>query len=484
LIAVWHGYALLLLCVGSLFGATFFAVESAFPAPILARLAFGVKVLLLLSPILVLSGRSTWFHPLVFIAFWAFAYELPPETQLMWNGLSSHVGLPGVSASESNQLLELKFGLDILAICCTYAGFLLLGRAALTIRLEHGSARILVPKTLLLILPALAGIFMLIRAAGSIHALALQRGLVDSERLTAQIGAHWHALATSSVPAVLFFAALHKRPARSPVLWMLLVFSTSAQFLVTGSRGGTLAIPILLLLVLFARSRRVPAMRVLVFAVVALIAVSVMHEFRNRSSAITEVSDFRSDKSVSERLRESVDNVLEYSTDASGLYPLLYSVPKHEPLQWGRTYLAIPAAPIPRAIWPQKPEGGGRAIATRFFNDPETTIPPTPVGEAFWNFHVVGVASIFLLWGMLLRLLWNVAINSAHSAPGVVILYLLTIYKLRPMTEVVYQWGLAFVPAVLMLVLLVGPLRFRRRVRPASEPDSTSQLVLRPGGYS
>lgn len=275
--------------------------------------------------------------------------------------------------------------------------------------------------------------------------------------------------------------ALHRRPHKSLAFWLFLLYAVVSRFLVTGSKGGTLSIVILVFLILFGRAGRVRILVVVAFGIGALIAASWMQDFRQQSRQLSSITGFEDEKSIAERIGDTVDHLVKYSADSSGIYPLLYYVPDRDPLRWGATYLAIPAAPIPRAFWSGKPHASGKTIALRYYGTDNNTIPATAVGEAYWNFHIPGVIVIFALWGIFLRWVWNITKASMRTAPGVAVIYLLTIYSLEPFTESVYRWMHATVPAVLILLLLTGYLRVSITNRRSQCADRSAPTFSRTG---
>lgn len=74
------------------------------------------------------------------------------------------------------------------------------------------------------------------------------------------------------------------------------------------------------------------------------------------------------------------------------------------PLQWGSTYLPIFTYPIPRAVWPGKPLGGGNAWFTQkyfpvFYGTQKIETSISLIGESLVNFGIAGVALIMLAFG-------------------------------------------------------------------------------------
>lgn len=81
------------------------------------------------------------------------------------------------------------------------------------------------------------------------------------------------------------------------------------------------------------------------------------------------------------------------------------------PLQWGSTYLPIFTYPIPRAVWPEKPLGGGNAWFTQkyfpvFYGKQKIETSISLIGESLVNFGLAGVALVMLAFGFALSWLY------------------------------------------------------------------------------
>ena len=120
---------------------------------------------------------------------------------------------------------------------------------------------------------------------------------------------------------------------------------------------------------------------------------------------------------------------------------------------FGQSYLAILAAPIPRAIWSEKPMGVGRLASQTFMPEykHKTGVPPSPVGEVYWNFGLAGVCVIFVGWGIVLKSLWNFTykMNSCILLP----FYITFLYYCRIQTSLLYSW--IHISALLAIVVIL-----------------------------
>lgn len=87
---------------------------------------------------------------------------------------------------------------------------------------------------------------------------------------------------------------------------------------------------------------------------------------------------------------------------------IVHAIPDKLDYKYGQTFFLWVYAPIPRAIWPQKPIIGVGAEDTmkEIFNIPQfihSGVPPGIVAESYWNFGVLGVFSIMFILGIILK---------------------------------------------------------------------------------
>ncbi len=98
-------------------------------------------------------------------------------------------------------------------------------------------------------------------------------------------------------------------------------------------------------------------------------------------------------------------------------------------LQYGRTVFRWVLAPIPRSLWPDKPViPPGPEIGHEVYGQPVAGVPPSLIGELYWNFHLPGVVVGAFALGVLLRFL------QARCLPVDGNLLATTVYVAGPMT--------------------------------------------------
>lgn len=132
---------------------------------------------------------------------------------------------------------------------------------------------------------------------------------------------------------------------------------------------------------------------------------------------------------VARLLEETVGS--RHFLDLTKTAHVLAAVPGEMDYQYGRTLLTWLVAPVPRAVWPDKPAVNvGQELGPALFEtNARTGVPPGMVGELYLNFGLLGVLVGLLAVGLLLRSLY--ATLEPHLAtPGVALVYALLVTRL------------------------------------------------------
>ncbi|WP_036829988.1 hypothetical protein, partial [Photobacterium sanctipauli] len=129
-------------------------------------------------------------------------------------------------------------------------------------------------------------------------------------------------------------------------------------------------------------------------------------------------------ESVSSIFKERSERTVGY---INGVYPIFHFLGDRSQLKYGETYINWLFAPIPRSIYPNKPQGVGKLNAVENYSRDDTAIPPGVVGESYWNFGVFGVIIVGLFWGVFLKILWSYH-QSKKKDTFSGLLYILTLF--------------------------------------------------------
>lgn len=162
------------------------------------------------------------------------------------------------------------------------------------------------------------------------------------------------------------------------------------------------------------------------YGLIGLLIFNTMSLLRNERLLAGDDEEF----SLSESLKPLLENRNLF--DLSKTTHILNAVPQSVPFQHGSTFTTVLYAPIPRSIWPEKPEiNVGRLIATDVYGvgyHLRTGIPPGLIGEFYLNFGYPGVVFAALFYGAVVRLLWNlIQAGPSRASPNQTLVYIVCV---------------------------------------------------------
>jgi len=149
---------------------------------------------------------------------------------------------------------------------------------------------------------------------------------------------------------------------------------------------------------------------------------------------------------------------------------MIKAIPKLHDYYWGSSYTYIFLQPIPRALWPDRPEAPQNDIIRTIFgsNKPVKSGVAYPnIGEFYANFGLIGIILGMFFFGIILRILFEY-LNCYSENEWVLILYSITLpflvqivsrgYFVQSMVETIFIIG-----PVIIGMLLSSRLKFIRR---------------------
>ncbi|MFT5123600.1 MAG: oligosaccharide repeat unit polymerase [Kiritimatiellia bacterium] len=162
------------------------------------------------------------------------------------------------------------------------------------------------------------------------------------------------------------------------------------------------------------------------------------------------------------RLNLSIDDVLShvvgapYLADITKTAHIMEAVPQEIPRQYGKSYLTVIFAPIPRSMWPEKPSiGMGPMIGERVYGRTRSGIPPGFAAEAYINFSILGVWLSFFLFGFGIKAVYARLAPYLHTRNGILLyvafLRIPVVVIGMDFTVALVQFLLEMVPMVLFL---------------------------------
>lgn len=307
-------------------------------------------------------------------------------------------------------------GLQILALLSLYGGFAVRpgGEGGpLKVFREVGTLRL--RKVLIgIILANFAAVAVFVQSRGGLvdHVMELAFG-----RFRALEGlGPFLALFDIGFLAMLLWICARPQDARNPVFLTLLPLVAAQQFVVAGSRSAALLVFVLIGLGWSLAANKVPWRLSLILLPVAFLSFGALNVIRTAgitNATAIEAAQDADFASIIERSREEFD----LRQSLSGAVPVTADAMRTTGLMVGYTYSGAVFALVPRAVWPDKPRGPGSLYAQYFLGEERegTAVPIGPVAEAYWNFHIIGVALIFLLYGMLLQAVLRIYSGNKHN---------------------------------------------------------------------
>lgn len=346
--------------------------------------------------------------------------------------------------------------LQFIALLSIFGGFALLkGRDKPKRRFRAFNSVDLRRLLVILIIGVFAGIaaFIYYRGGVDAHLADLARGRFRS---LAGLGPLLALFDISTVALVLWMAA-RPQDAKNPLFIFFIVGVAITQFLSNGSRSATLAVFTTVALAWALRTRRIPWRLAVIMIPIIFLGFGLMN--------IARTSGFTNESAIEAVASASTSQVLErVQVEIAARRALTSSVPvvtdgwraTGGPLL-GRSYAAAVFAMVPRYIWENKPRGPGSIYAQTFLGEVREgmAIPVTPTAEAYWNFGIVGVILLQMLYGMLLGTVHRLYLSNDDN-PFIVSFFLLfaTTFQMATDNIVLFQQQLLMFGAIYLLARL------------------------------
>lgn len=136
-----------------------------------------------------------------------------------------------------------------------------------------------------------------------------------------------------------------------------------------------------------------------------------------------------------------------------------YVFPHHIPFQWGKSWLALLALPIPRALWKEKPVMTPGGLVRDKFYGGGGSLPLGYLGDLYANFHLPGILLGYWLLGLYHRFLYEWLRRKPKNL-SVAFLYIVFLTNLPDFSPLSLVHGVIYCLPALLLVKLVGVKRF------------------------
>jgi oligosaccharide repeat unit polymerase len=441
-----------------LYGSTVPLAEWRFVADLTHRL-------LLFLPILFYRSDYGLLHPLIFTTTLRLTLGLLHNPGQLLNPFlifseppvyeMKHVALVGWSAEALSRAALKATLISITALAVYYVGFFF-GPQPRIPHLVFPNPRNVVPKGLTVVAFSVLTFLVYIRSQGGLnaHMVSWAPGRFEALRGDGPI----FVVINAGTVATLVWYALDRKASRSPLFWVVVLFSVPVNFFATGSRSSVVYSILLFFMIWMLRYQRLPTVRIVAAGVVALILVGTLGMLR-RSTYKGEVdwavlSNFDPSSSLSALDEETA------TSRPDGYLPVIAKVPDEVGFLYGSSYIGTLLFFVPRALWPEKPRGVGAIVAEIIFGG-GAGIPLGAVGEVYWNFYIPGVVVVFFLYGLFHQWLAR-TFTQYHHVPAFWVLYVITLFIFSPGGLETVSYFHHVIPATAILYWM-GALSFRKR---------------------
>lgn len=186
-------------------------------------------------------------------------------------------------------------------------------------------------------------------------------------------------------------------------------------------------------------------LRIVVPASAVVLAITVLLlQFRNRgaSRSVAELSTGETEVNTSN---------IEVDRNLSVIAKIVSSVPNLFPYIGSELYVVTLVRPIPRALWPGKPEGVSVSPAT-VIEETQATIASTFVGESYLSRGIVAVAITGLVFGWLMAI-WN-RVGARLTCNGSVLVYTSGVFAFVLTMRSITEFFAILMPTLAAIVLV------------------------------
>ncbi|MGB9596697.1 MAG: O-antigen polymerase, partial [Candidatus Poribacteria bacterium] len=257
------------------------------------------------------------------------------------------------------------------------------------------------------------------------------------------------ALVISSYILFCFYITTRKTIKKTMFTWIHILFTAILMF-TFGGRGRVVSFFLVLLTLYNYLKHKIGTKMLLIFAFLAILflqAALLLRESTWRGSfdiyAIEQLNFGRFDKIIKSFLERP--NFDYYAS-------VIALVPNKVPLQMGRTYLSLLAAPIPRKLWKNKPFIHEGSYVRNLISPEETGGRPIGnIGIFYLNFHIPGIVIGMFILGLFNSVLYSFLKNNINNRNIILLYSILLVPSLSltndafiEFTETVFILGIVF----------------------------------------
>lgn len=238
-----------------------------------------------------------------------------------------------------------------------------------------------------------------------------------------------------------------------------------------GSRSWSVEVLAMILIVRHFLDRPIRMRSLVLIAMSGLLAFAIYFEYRNLTHdgiEAGEVASIRFDDMelfyngiLGGRNFDMMDNLLS----------IIHYTPDRLPFLEGSSYLHFFVNMVPRSLWEGKPRGVGSILAEKIYGWGFGGAPPGAIGEAYFNYSILGIIPALFLLGLFARTTAAYAQRNRTNPFAVFLLAAAFIFVVMVTRGSLYKVGSTFV--MRLVPLLIGTMiacGFRTIIRPGHLP--------------
>lgn len=422
-------------------------------------IALALNIALLLVPIIFFQPSYGWFHPLIFHSLFTVITHVR-RLGLYVNGLQWHAALPSWSSENLNHLVVYELLLRALGLIAMYFSFWM-GPAWSIPKITFKQPSRLIPKTLLVVTFSTVVFLAYMQTRGGIIAHILSWGQGRNTALAGQ--AYWPFFIKLGLNACLLWLATDRKAETKPIFWGVIGVSLISNFVASGSRAAIVYYMAMAVIVWLLREQKIAFTKIITVMTVGVLILGLLGNLR--SSTFDGEIDWRTltgaSSSGETSLLSGLTEITERAGSVDGAFPIIAKVPAEEAFLYGDSYLAVLTLPIPRKFWPNKPGLVGGRIGDVFFGLSNVGMPGGALGEAYWNFGVLGVMLAYLLFGFFYRWLAESFLEYSHDSTAIVLYVVILFNSSAPDGSAIVASLIELVPLIIFF-WMIGAISFRR----------------------
>jgi len=192
-------------------------------------------------------------------------------------------------------------------------------------------------------------------------------------------------------------------------------------------------------------AKRISILKAIVLVMVLAIGLGELEFFRSTGVVVDPVT----------RLPILLQKFIVSFLSFENFVQVVRFIPAQVDFLYGRPYLYLTLAFIPRVIWPDKPIFTDQLLTSAILPAGPELNTFTVLGDFYANFYIVGIILGMFLWGILWRAIYSYLLRNQHN-PSAVVIYAATITMGIPtirsnIIEFIFFMAMYILPLVLAI---------------------------------